>query len=199
MARSETRLNENVWQKLHDVSPEAKPLYIVLLTETTVNNAGLGILRLGLWSRRSGLDRKACAAALAELAAHELITVDHHTEEILIHDFISGQGVDREPNKLIGAIRTAGGSNSTILRTRFMESLDDLAPVVRGQPKTCKARREFQNSSIRKRLRREIAAGVHCCGECGSTDELVIDHIHPLAAGGSNDPENLGRKGARTR
>lgn len=56
MARSETRLKWSIWQTLQDASSESKLLYLVMLTEKTVNNAGLGALRLGLWSRFSGLD-----------------------------------------------------------------------------------------------------------------------------------------------
>ena len=31
----------------------------------------------------------------------------------------------------------------------------------------------------------------HCCSSCGSTEYLEIDHIIPLARGGSNELDNL--------
>jgi 5-methylcytosine-specific restriction endonuclease McrA len=44
------------------------------------------------------------------------------------------------------------------------------------------------------------------CGECGTTDDLTLDHVHPWSLGGPDTPENLqtlcrscnSRKGART-
>lgn len=51
--------------------------------------------------------------------------------------------------------------------------------------------------------RRVLAAGL--CAHCGSTDRLTVDHVRPVARGGSNDEANLqclcrpcnSRKGAR--
>lgn len=31
----------------------------------------------------------------------------------------------------------------------------------------------------------------HCCQSCGTGDRLTVDHIIPLAKGGSNDISNL--------
>lgn len=51
-------------------------------------------------------------------------------------------------------------------------------------------RNKFMCSPERKRLRQEIADGLHAC-PCGSRDNLHVDHIVPLACGGSNDATNL--------
>jgi len=53
-------------------------------------------------------------------------------------------------------------------------------------------RRRFAKSSLRRRMHREIAAGLHECALCGLAGAgLTIDHIVPLHHGGSNDPTNL--------
>ena len=49
--------------------------------------------------------------------------------------------------------------------------------------------------SISKRLRFEVFArdGFSCryCGASSETAKLVVDHIHPVCQGGTNDPANL--------
>lgn len=41
-------------------------------------------------------------------------------------------------------------------------------------------------------VRREVEARDHACRYCGATDgPFHIDHVHPVALGGSNDPANL--------
>lgn len=41
------------------------------------------------------------------------------------------------------------------------------------------------------RLRSEIKQGAHCCARCGATDDLEVDHKHPLTRGGDESEENL--------
>lgn len=41
-----------------------------------------------------------------------------------------------------------------------------------------------------RRLKRDVLA-IGRCAHCGKTDDLTVDHIIPLAAGGSNDRRNL--------
>lgn len=52
-------------------------------------------------------------------------------------------------------------------------------------------KREYQ--SMRVRLKRDIIKRGDKleCRHCGSIDRISIDHIHPLARGGSNDLNNL--------
>lgn len=53
-----------------------------------------------------------------------------------------------------------------------------------------KRRAEFQ--AKRPRLALVITArDGHFCQDCGKTDDLTLDHIQPMAKGGSDDPSNL--------
>lgn len=68
----------------------------------------------------------------------------------------------------------------------------------------------LQQTRFRKKIPDEvrsavIAAADGSCVECGATEHLTLDHIHPWSLGGSDDPENLrclcrscnSRKGAK--
>jgi len=46
-------------------------------------------------------------------------------------------------------------------------------------------------ANVPEKLRRAIIARDGRCLQCGSTDNLTVDHIVPKAAGGTNDPSNL--------
>jgi len=52
-------------------------------------------------------------------------------------------------------------------------------------------RRRFETCAARRTLRDEIAAGLHVCADCSSPFDLTVDHIHPIAVGGDNSPDNL--------
>lgn len=52
------------------------------------------------------------------------------------------------------------------------------------------SRREW--NSVRKQMTELVLErDPHCCTNCGSIDRLEIDHIVPLARGGSSEPTNL--------
>jgi len=47
-------------------------------------------------------------------------------------------------------------------------------------------------NSVRKTMTEKVLArDPHMCANCGSINELEIDHIIPLARGGTNDLDNL--------
>lgn len=51
-------------------------------------------------------------------------------------------------------------------------------------------RRKWEFERVRKRPR-VVERDGKVCKQCGATDNLVIDHIVPIAKGGSNDLSNL--------
>lgn len=51
---------------------------------------------------------------------------------------------------------------------------------------------EYKRRPIPYKMRQEIyARDYHACLKCGATEEITIDHIIPVAKGGSNDRDNL--------
>ena len=65
--------------------------------------------------------------------------------------------------------------------------------------------RDNMRKEARKKLPELIARDGNHCQHCGTTEHITVDHIIPLARGGTNDLENLqllckfcnGRKGNR--
>lgn len=77
-------------------------------------------------------------------------------------------------------------------------------PPVRSRPDTIATKRRPLSAGVRALV---WARDSLTCVECGSTDNLTVDHIMPLVKGGTNEIDNLQtlclpcnvRKGPRTR
>lgn len=106
------------------------------------------------------------------------------------------------PGNLVGDIGKIGRSKrlrralAALLEQGLCEHTADGSLRVNGAQSE---REPARNLKIRKaigdRLRYRILLrdGFSCryCGAGPERDELVIDHVHPVSAGGSNDPSNL--------
>lgn len=128
MARSEARLKFNIWAGLDGLSPHARLVYAVLLTEPTANHAGVGAIRLGKWARNAGLTVEEVGKALEELGAHPHVVLDEDTDEFLIRTMIRNDGVLDQPYVLKGAIREALATESPRLRRVLAGELRKLPP-----------------------------------------------------------------------
>lgn len=129
MSRSEARLQFGIWREgLDGASTNARLLYVVLLTEPTMNHAGVGAMRLSKWSVNAALSADDTTAALAELATGQWVVVDRKTEEILVRTMIRNDGVADQPNVLKGAIREALQTESVKLRKVLADELRKLPP-----------------------------------------------------------------------
>lgn len=129
MARSEARLQFDIWQRgLSGASPHAKLLYAVVLTEQTVNHAGVGRLCLPLWAANAGLSLAEAEKALGELCDGRWLLTDETTYEVLVRTFVRNDGVAKEPYVLKGALKEALLTQSPQLRVAIAAELRRLPP-----------------------------------------------------------------------
>ncbi len=127
MARSEARLQFGIWRDgLDGLTPHARLLYIVLLTEPTMNHCGVGAVRLSKWAVNAGLEMDETETALEELTVGRYVVIDDRTEEILVRTMIRNDGVADQPNVLKGAIREALQTESRVLRRVLADELRKL-------------------------------------------------------------------------
>jgi len=67
-----------------------------------------------------------------------------------------------------------------------------MAPAVKPSPIAPKSANYFKKKPIPQKTRFLVMhRDNHECKQCGATDDLTIDHIHPESKGGTNDIENL--------
>jgi len=129
MARSEARLQFSIWRDgLDGLSPHARLMYIVLLTEPTVNHAGIGAVRSSRWARNAGLSLEDAEKALGELTDGQYLLIDEDTEEVFVRTLIRNDGVADQPNVLKGALREALHTASSPLRKAIAAELRKLPP-----------------------------------------------------------------------
>lgn len=129
MARSEARLQFGIWRNgLAGLSPHSKLLYCVLLTEPTVNHAGIGAMRTSKWGRDAGLTVEETTKALQELTDGAFIVVDEDTEEVFVRTMIRNDGVVEQPYVLKGALKEALHTSSTVIRRALAAELRKLPP-----------------------------------------------------------------------
>lgn len=126
MPRDHGRILSRIWQdkEFRARSPEAQRLYLLLLSQPNVDNAGVQPLMLGKWA-------KGCAsttptdirAALAELEAHRYTVTDEDTEETLVRSYMRNDGVAKHPNTFKNALRCAEAIESPKLRRVMVAEL----------------------------------------------------------------------------
>jgi hypothetical protein len=129
MARNEARLQIDLWQEgLDGLGPHAKLMYCVLLTEPTVNHAGVGAWRQSRWARNASLTAAETAKALDELIDGDFVLIDTDKEEFLVRTLIRNDGVADQPYVLKGALAAALGVKSKRIRWVLAQELRKLPP-----------------------------------------------------------------------
>lgn len=129
MARTEARLHIDLWREgLDGLGPHAKLMYCVLLTEPTLNLAGVGAVRVSRWARNASLTDREAAKALGELVDGGWIVVDEDTEEVLVRTLIRNDGIVKQPYMLKGALAQAVVTKSGRLRGVLAGELRKLPP-----------------------------------------------------------------------
>lgn len=128
MPRSQANLKFGVFDGLRGLSTEAKILYVALLVEPTINQAGVGALRERRWARDTELTVPELDKALRELDEKRYVLVDADTDEVLIRTLIRNDGVAGKPNLLWAACRAALLLESPRLREALASELRRLPP-----------------------------------------------------------------------
>lgn len=127
MAREHARILCSIWRPgddFRDRSPDAQRLYFLVLSQRELNNAGVIPLMVSKWARCSaGTTVADIEKALAELAEHRYVVVDHETDEVLVRTFIRNDGIAKQPNMLKSALRSARQIESPMLRVELAREL----------------------------------------------------------------------------
>jgi len=126
MARSEARLKFGIWRGLRGASAPAKLLYCVLLTDDSVNYAGVGRYCPELWAQNAEMPLDRIEKSLGELVAQDWIVVDGFS--FLIRTMIRNDGVADQPNVLKAALREAQQVHSQKIRKTLAAELRKLPP-----------------------------------------------------------------------
>ncbi|WP_052684580.1 hypothetical protein [Lentzea aerocolonigenes] len=132
MSREHARILTAIWRDddFRALSPEAQRLYFLLLSQPTINQAGVLPLTVSRWARGcSATDVADIEAALAELDRARFALVDADTDEVLVRAFMRKDGVAKQPNVLKAAFRFALAVESPRLRAVLADELRRLDHV----------------------------------------------------------------------
>ncbi|MDH6283134.1 hypothetical protein [Prescottella agglutinans] len=118
-ARKYAQLLKRIWSDADwkRLSRDAQWMYELLISQTTMNYAGVIPLTVRRWSNlATDATEPIVEAALVELAASRFIIIDWETEEALVRSFIRNDELWKQPNMLATAIRHADDTASVALR-----------------------------------------------------------------------------------
>src|SRR5574343_897511 len=119
MARTYAQIKLAIWQDndFRALSPDAQHLYFVLLTNPTLNQAGVADWRPSrIAALASGWTVKRVRAAADELVSANYISIDEETEEVCIRTFVRHDGVLRNPKTARGMLTSLRQVYSTRIR-----------------------------------------------------------------------------------
>lgn len=112
------------WIKLPET---AQRLYMLLLAQKHINNAGVQPLMIGQWAKMSAQSTQVSVRyALDILQGAAFIVYDIDTAEVLVRSFIRNDGVLSQPNVLKNALRVAEQTESPRLRQVLADELASL-------------------------------------------------------------------------
>lgn len=129
MARAHARILVSIWDDpdFQELSVGAQRLYLLLLSQDSLNNAGRILLTIKRWSTGCRSTTPAdVRRALGELDGARFVVVDDETEEVLIRSFIRNDGIVKQPQMMKNALREALGVKSARLRAVLASELRKL-------------------------------------------------------------------------
>lgn len=126
MARDHGRILTTIWQDrdFRKLTARQQRLYVLLLSQPDINNAGMLPMRLTKWAKFCvDIDHTHLLYDLHELEQHRFVFYDDETEEVLIRSFIRNDGILKIPNVAKNAIRCARLVESSKLREVLADEL----------------------------------------------------------------------------
>jgi hypothetical protein len=132
MARSYAAIYSRIWadQDWRALDVNAQHLYLLLISQPSMNLAGVLPLQLRKWAACvDGWDMADVADALDRLCDSRFVVVDEDTEEVLIRTFIRNDGNYKIPNVLKSLLQVAEGTQAPALRSELAVELGRLDPL----------------------------------------------------------------------
>lgn len=118
MAREFAQIKLSIWadDDWRDLSPDARYLYLTLLTSPTLTHCGTADWRPARLSAVNGQERAVIEEAGAEMVETLHILIDEETEEVLIRSFIRNDGLMKQPKMAVAMASAHAGVASPTLR-----------------------------------------------------------------------------------
>lgn len=156
MPRDHGRILVTIWDDPDFVAltPNAQRLYMLLLSQRGINNAGMLPTQVRKWAKRSDHTTVAdIENGLAELIDARFVLCDDETEETLVRSFVRNDGITKNANVFKNALACAEAIESPALRTVLADELrrlgrDDAAEVAdRMSPRSDEVPTPFERRS----------------------------------------------------
>ena len=125
MAREFAQIKLSIWSDddWRDLSPDARYLYLSLLTSPTLTHCGTADWRPARMSALNGQDVQTIAEAGAELVESLHLVIDDATEEVLIRSFIRNDGLMKQPRMAVSMANAHSGLGSRPIRGVLVHEL----------------------------------------------------------------------------
>jgi hypothetical protein len=118
VAREFAQIKLSIWadDDWRDLSPDARYLYLTLLTSPTLTHCGTADWRPARLSAVNGQSRDIIQDAGAEMIDSLHVLIDEETEEVLIRSFIRNDGLMKQPKMAVAMASAHAGVASATLR-----------------------------------------------------------------------------------
>lgn len=219
MARKSALIPFTLWRckQFCSLTALGQLTYFIARMSPTMSCAGVTAVAYEFWSEGTrDVTPEMTAAAVQDMVDRRVAYLDAAAGELFIPDVIRHEGAARSPTLLERVIRDAQVVRSGRLCQLVAQEIGRIdtaraglaaGALLLGLPVPLdpdsrrpagwverdalkRVRKSFTYCSGRRRLRAEIATGLHSC-PCGSATDLQVDHIVSIARGGTNDFPNL--------